>query len=363
MTKYELTIDESYCSDWSLANAVRELFQNSLDEELQNPDNKSYFSYDSETKTLTIGNKNSSLSVETLLLGVSSKKLDSRTVGQFGEGYKIATVVLLRNGKTVTFYNYSNNEVWQPRMVKSRRYGGRNVPTFFVDKAYKWKQAPDMNLTITISEIDEVEYEDIKKSILCLNSYNSIRTPLGEVLMDSDYCGCVYVGGLFVCKKSNMKFGYNLLANNIKLDRDRKLVDTFSVSWETSKVWSYLIDTQEFKDMLFDTKVYDDIRYVKNFYNHNYDALKSVILGAIGDSVPVSYANDCVRVMKSGRTVYNCNEVFEELANAIVPEVFDSVDDSVSIYDLFCEWSDKYGYQLSIDARNKFNGIMERLKI
>ena len=42
-SKYELTLDTNYVSDWNIAQAVRELFQNSVDSEVQNPGNTSYW--------------------------------------------------------------------------------------------------------------------------------------------------------------------------------------------------------------------------------------------------------------------------------------------------------------------------------
>lgn len=40
MRRFELGMSLDYVSNWTLVDAVREIFQNSLDEEIQNPDNK-----------------------------------------------------------------------------------------------------------------------------------------------------------------------------------------------------------------------------------------------------------------------------------------------------------------------------------
>ena len=53
-SKYELTIDTNYVSDWNIAQAVRELFQNSVDSEGQNPGNTSYWKYCCTDKELFI---------------------------------------------------------------------------------------------------------------------------------------------------------------------------------------------------------------------------------------------------------------------------------------------------------------------
>ena len=72
-SKFELTIDVNYVKGWGIAQAIRELFQNAKDEEVQNPENTAFFGYDEDTQTLTIGNKQSVLNIESLLLGVSTK--------------------------------------------------------------------------------------------------------------------------------------------------------------------------------------------------------------------------------------------------------------------------------------------------
>ena len=186
MSKYELTIDTNYVKNWDIGEAIRELFQNSLDEQEENPDNVAYFHYSNIDNRLTIGNKLSTLNVETLLLGVSSKSDSENTVGQFGEGYKIATMVLLRTGHNVTFYNYGAKEVWHTKLKKSRRYGGRLVPVFDVDKKYPWTTVPNRNLEIVVENVTSEEYEIIKSFILMLHEDvgETLSSQYGRILLN-----------------------------------------------------------------------------------------------------------------------------------------------------------------------------------
>jgi orotate phosphoribosyltransferase-like protein len=102
---YELTLTPNYVSDWNFNDALRELIQNGTDQEVLDPDNEFQIDYSPKEKVLRLKNRKSVLKINTLLLGRSSKANNEDTVGQFGEGYKIAALVLNRLGKTFTIYN------------------------------------------------------------------------------------------------------------------------------------------------------------------------------------------------------------------------------------------------------------------
>ena len=116
---YELTLTENYVSDWDFYDAIRELIQNGTDQEILDTSNHFDMIYDPGEKVLQFINATSKLQINTLLLGRSSKTNNSDTVGQFGEGYKIAALVLNRIGKTFTIYNNNKNEVWKSKFVNS----------------------------------------------------------------------------------------------------------------------------------------------------------------------------------------------------------------------------------------------------
>ena len=121
-TCFELPLTPNYVRDWDFGMAVRELIQNGLGQ--QSVDAKSLFSvdYDPDTQKLKFTNARSRLKVNTLLLGRSSKSNDEDTVGQFGEGYKIAALVLNRLGKTFTIYNNMMNQIWTSKFKNSRKW-------------------------------------------------------------------------------------------------------------------------------------------------------------------------------------------------------------------------------------------------
>ena len=268
-SKFELSISTGYVPDWGIVEAFRELYQNAIDNETINPENKASFSFvqeDEKTGTVRITNRTSVLTKESLLLGSTTKANDENTIGKHGEGYKIAFMVLLRNGKKIKVYNSSAKEMWEVRLVKSRKYNGQLVTTVFVQKDAVWKKKTDDNLTIEVSGITPEEYAEVIDKNLHLREYKSVAVgEYGEILLDENEAGRVYVEGLYVCESKGFKYGYNLKASRINLDRDRKLVDSFHLEWETSGMWVKLSsENAEYRE-----------RFAKLVSEHTRDVSKS----------------------------------------------------------------------------------------
>lgn len=133
INSYELTLTPNYVSDWNFNDALRELIQNGTDQEVLDPDNEFQIDYSQKEKVLRLKNRKSVLKINTLLLGRSSKANNEDTVGQFGEGYKIAALVLNRLGKTFTIYNNEKNEVWESRFKNSEKWLEK-ILCFYVSK-------------------------------------------------------------------------------------------------------------------------------------------------------------------------------------------------------------------------------------
>lgn len=299
-SKFELSISTGYVPDWGITEAFRELYQNAIDNETINPENKASFSFvqeDEKTGTVRITNRTSVLTKESLLLGSTTKANDENTIGKHGEGYKIAFMVLLRNGKKIKVYNSSAKEIWEVRLVKSRKYNGQLVTTVFVQKDAVWKKKTDDNLTIEVSGITPEEYAEVIDKNLHLREYKSVAVgEYGEILLDENEAGRVYVEGLYVCESKGFKYGYNLKASRINLDRDRKLVDSFHLEWETSGMWVKLSsENAEYRE-----------RFAKLVSEHTRDVSKSA-------------NNDCFTYMaaEAYETVYK--QFLEENGSNAIP--------------------------------------------
>lgn len=238
-SRYELTISTNYVSNWTYIEAFRELFQNAIDNETTNPENKMLFEFTGDS--IKICNKHSILDVSSLLMGSTTKAGDENTIGKHGEGYKVAFVVLLRKGKTIKVYNYGKREIWETRLVKSKRFGGVLVPCITIEREAFWKEVPDNDLTIEVGNVSAEEYSDIVRNNLHLrpgkiDCYDIPKS--GRILLDKEESGRVYVKGLYVTTKPDMVYGYDFMPNKLSLDRDRAMVSDFDLTWETSKLWA-----------------------------------------------------------------------------------------------------------------------------
>ena len=279
-----------------------------------------YFGYDKDSKTLRIGNKNGRLTTNTLLLGQSSKRDSSETIGQHGEGYKVATVVLLRNGKTVKVYNRADKEVWTAKTVKSRRYQA-DVVVFDIEKVSIFKSVPDHDLIFEISGIDEDEYNAIVDSNLFLQDLREgedyitsnpgypLTTRMCKVLTDEKHAGKLFVGGLYVTTSKYAKYGYDFAPGLVKLDRDRGFIDGIDLQFLTAKVISATGDTE----LINEAKNFWDGSYFKYYlssyksvfdnssYAEMFDKSYQEFLDENGeDAIPVQTTDDFNRLSRNG---------------------------------------------------------------
>jgi hypothetical protein len=213
MKRYELSIGKNYVSSWGISEAIRELVQNCIDSEI----NGNKFYYDLQGDTLTLGNKNTSLDVSTLVMGNTSKSNSDKYIGKYGEGFKLALLVLTRLGNSVIINN--GNKEWIPSIEYSNEF---QTDVLCINESDCINIGN--NLEYSIDGIDKDCLESINEIILIFNKYNFINTNYGQILTDKQYRGKMYVNGLYVMTDSDFDYGYNFEAQYVKLDRDRKYI-------------------------------------------------------------------------------------------------------------------------------------------
>lgn len=182
---------------------------------------------------LSITSRFETLPASTLVLGNTSKSDDPDSIGSFGEGFKLALLVLTRLGYPVTVLNGSVQ--WTPEFVYSETFG---------TEVLQIQESPLENNQGLTFVIDDLTHEDTTLfSEMCLFMQGPmtdvIGTRYGSILPSR--AGKLYVGGLFVCK-TDLDYGYDVLPEHIKLERDRQTVDSWDLQHMTKTMW---LDTKD----------------------------------------------------------------------------------------------------------------------
>lgn len=230
MKKYVLTIQRDYCSDWTVPDALRELLQNSLD-------SSSPFVYDIGDDYVEFTNKGVSLAANTLLLGLTSKRNDSSSVGGKGEGYKIALLILTREGIDVEILN--GNRKWVPSIEWDHNYEAEMLHITETDLA------GNNDLTFRVNGLSSQDIETTVENCLYLQDGNLLgnyATASCGSRVFFERSGKLYVGGLFVCN-TNLKYVYDMHPSKLPLNRDRKQVTDWDLQGSTSEVLQEVVDS------------------------------------------------------------------------------------------------------------------------
>lgn len=227
MKKYELPLSPTYVRDWGVPEAVRELVQNAIDGEDQFP-----MELEVGNGFVRIANIGASLSPRQLVLGNTSKADNPKKIGSFGEGFKLALLVLCRIGIPVKITN--GDVEWLPRMAYSEEWQSEILE---IEERPSDSFGP-YRLEFVVGGLDINQITDIKETCLILNDKQPqrIKTADGDILFGLP--GKIFVNGLFVANaEGDFRFGYDFPAASITLDRDRRTVSSFDLSWEAARAW------------------------------------------------------------------------------------------------------------------------------
>ena len=369
---YELTLTPNYVSDWTFNDAIRELIQNGTDQEILDKSNKFSIDYDYKSKTLRLTNTKSRLKINTLLLGRSSKSDNEDTVGQFGEGYKIAALVLNRLGKTFTIYNNERNEVWTSRFKNSEKWLEK-ILAFYVEKV----PTSNTGLVIEVGNVTADEYNSLCDTwIGFYDGLEKIETTYGDILLDEEMQNKIFVNGLAVSCSEDMEYGYNFKPKYITLERDRKTCDSWNTGDITSKMIAEAmldgkIDFERVKYMVEEST--DDV-YHLDFNTHlgGVQEIQKRMIESFDNqyttpySIPVREQSDIDRVKAFGGNpvVVPCkvaNLLKDETSKRIQELVTAPSGKSLTLKERFQRWYDAYSSKLDNGARQELADLINEV--
>lgn len=211
---YLMTRD--YCSDWTVKNAIRDIAQNALDAS----DECEFLTGDSYLTILSCGDV---LNLEHLGMGYSLKST-SDPIGKYGEGLKIALLVLTREGL--------NPEV---------RTGNNKITGVFKKSDTLLIETFHLCVEDTAVYCDGVLFNcdnpgDVSDEVTMFREEPLLKLSGSEVQVLANEPGRVYVSGLYVTTDKDLKHGYNFAPGALKLNRDRNMSE--GVSDATSRYYA-----------------------------------------------------------------------------------------------------------------------------
>jgi hypothetical protein len=256
----ELPITNDYVSDWGPWEGIRELVQNAVDEETLNGHQMSV-THDGEW--LHVRSVGADMNRAALLLGKTTKKDVEKARGQFGEGLDLAFLALTRAGLDVECRTQS--EKWVPRLGPSEEYAGETV--LIVGTRRMPTQVSWVEVSVRIPAED---WAAMKSRFLFLDPAPEgeyVKTYYGTILFEERRKHMVFVKGIFVAINDKVTHGYDM--NNVKLDRDRRVVDTFDLSWNASQMYQEAVArSPEMADRTYRLLKdgCEDVRYLGSMY-------------------------------------------------------------------------------------------------
>lgn len=236
-------ISPEYVSkSWTVERALAEVIANALDEDAQptvNHDGK---------ETFTVEDSADGLRSRDLVLGISRK--GDQSIGQFGEGLKIAGMVLARNRRIKSMTIETVGFTLRPLIVKEA------FSALGDDEACEmlaFDITPNTRTSgtkVTVVGVKPEMAEKVTGRFLALQEPNyEIAPDPGRVLADRP--GEIYIMGVFVQKRPDLRFGYDLSSASKRLqNRDRSVVDAWQLRHAIGEILAATLDFKTLAQMV-----------------------------------------------------------------------------------------------------------------
>ena len=226
--QYQITAD--YVRDWSVKDAIRELVANAIDGEVTTG-GKFEAKHDAKKDVLHLINRDTKVDAKALYFGGTSKFGNDRLIGQYGEGLKIAMLVLARSNIKLVIRN--GDEVWQPAIEPDKL--GFEVLTLNIKKG----SDTNADFKVEVHGVNTEAWHAIQDMFLHLRKPSKIeKTQSGEVIRDADYVGKIYVKGVYCTHRPNYSTGYNF--HHLDIGRDRRIPSGWDMDYHVSQIWEEL---------------------------------------------------------------------------------------------------------------------------
>ena len=352
--KYNLNLTENYVAHWGLTEAIRELLANNIDE-------SGTMSYSAQTQVNPTDRLSEikfttsrELPLDVFLLGYSVKA-NNHAIGQYGEGLKLAMLVLTRLHKIVLFKSGAYSYRFFFEIPE-----GFEVRTLHVEReelsGYEDENQPVVGTIISIFDVPRSVIED-----------QYTYAPLDSVIKNKHglFCQGLMVEKDFYVRVENVEYGINL-NTVVRGNRDRSYfpdkhlvcsiierafkpsqVLEISTSWYVGSIYEHM--SLEYKQeiakawLIFKGISYnfDGLKNIRVLVPHNYGERYSRREGYIvapywgyGSYIMSEDDNKLLADMKIEETRLDTKDEREETRRQMVEQIYDDCKAATDIYDL-----------------------------
>jgi len=338
--RIELTIDPEYVN-WGLYEGIREFLQNARDEETLN-NHPMDILHNPKRNVLQIRSYGATLPLETLLLGKTQKRGNDAAIGEFGEGYKLGCLGLIRRGFPVKIW--TGTEMWEPAIVPSKQFEGCKVLAFDVHGNRAKGKA---GVLVEVFNIQNDAWTLVQDMFLWLNKPNEeqvVDCQNGRILLEEKYKGRLYVKGIFVqTLPGNYRYGYDM--KEVKLDRDRRVAEGWSLRWELDRLWRQAAEQKELAGTVLSLLNADapDTASVDPAYMgaEAKEALAEIFKAQHGEeALPVAGIGDSAKLMHVGKRGVVVSKDAHRVLKEIIGDAGAALEKAENDVTIFYGWND-----------------------
>lgn len=272
-----LNLSDRYVPQWGVWEVAREIICNARDEG----------EYDTETpdaNTLIVtSNSSPPLSVLTVI-GAGTKCNDGKTIGQFGEGFKLAALTVCRMGGTM--------------VVETKHYRAefflKDVDGFKVlhVRSNTWNSTTNKCIvTINLNGIGlEHHGKFLTRDPLSNNFHSTFMIP-----RDSIKPPRIYIKGVFVNSLNNEASIADWNLGTATLNRDRSMVDAYSCQYAIATYFNFYLTPETFMLLLRNPTCFE-LKSLYTYCTSLSDRLKCMIWETLqkqhGENMVIASNND-----------------------------------------------------------------------
>jgi hypothetical protein len=222
---------------WGLREAIRELLQNAID--------SGAYTVEQRENTLFINNElTAPLSIDNLTLLGETTKHSSSTIGKFGEGFKLALLVL---GRAQVPHVVTIGQCQILGYVDNNRFVMQITG-----------ELPEVQTSMSVAIAHPEAYDLACNMLVRKADFKEIASTVNARAFTPG--GTLFVGGLKVCDNTGMKYSYDLSPKDVQLERDRNTVRSFELEWAASKFWAQQSVTEDLVADVFNNV--PDVQYI-----------------------------------------------------------------------------------------------------